>query len=85
MNKYVSSSICSTVWGQIIMDAIINPPRKGDISYELYQKERSEVLKNLKEKAQLITDLFNSIEGVHCNPVMGFVAFFKIISYKKKV
>jgi alanine transaminase len=73
VNKFVSAGICSTVWGQVVMDAIINPPKDGEPSYKLYKKERSDVLNRLKEKACLITNLFNSVEGVHCNPVTGSV------------
>lgn len=76
VNKLVSAGICSTAWGQVVMDAIINPPTEGEPSYELYKKERSNVLNRLNEKANLITNLFNSIEGVHCNAVMGSVAFY---------
>jgi alanine transaminase len=75
VNKFVSASICSTAWGQVVMDAIVNPPKEGEPSYELYKKERSDVLNRLKEKASLITNLFNSVEGVHCNVVMGSVVF----------
>ncbi len=55
------------------MGAIISPPKEGEPSYELYKKERTEVVNRLKQKADLVSELFNSIEGVHCNPVMGFV------------
>jgi alanine transaminase len=55
------------------MSAIINPPKEGDVSYELYKKERLEVVNRLKEKADLVSQLFNSIEGVQCNTVMGLV------------
>ena len=55
------------------MGAIINPPKEGDESYELYKKERSRVVNSLKQKAELVSELFNSIEGVQCNAVMGLV------------
>jgi alanine transaminase len=73
VNKLISASLCSTSWGQAVMGAIISPPREGDKSYELYKKERTEVVNRLKQKADLVSELFNSIEGVRCNAVMGFV------------
>ena len=73
MNKLISASLCSTAWGQAVMGAIINPPKEGEESYELYKKERSAVVNRLKEKADLVSQLFNSVEGVRCNTVMGFV------------
>ena len=55
------------------MGAIINPPREGEPSYELYKEERNSVVNRLKEKADLVSELFNSVEGVRCNTVMGYV------------
>ncbi len=73
VNKLISSCLCSTAWGQAVMAAIINPPKEGEPSYELYKKERAAVFNRLKEKADLVSQLFNSVEGVRCNTVMGLV------------
>ncbi|CAF4304990.1 unnamed protein product, partial [Adineta steineri] len=62
VNKLISACLCSTAWGQSVMGAIINPPKPGEQSYELYNKERTEVVNRLKEKADLVSKLFNSIE-----------------------
>ena len=35
------------------------------------KQEKKNVLDGLKIKADLVTKLFNSIEGVKCNPVQG--------------
>lgn len=74
INKLISACLCSTAWGQAVMGAIVNPPKEGEPSYELYKQERSGVLNRLKEKADLVSRLFNSVEGVQCNAVMGFVS-----------
>lgn len=71
MNKLISACLCSTAWGQAIMAAIINPPKEGEPSYELYKKERTDIFNRLKQKAELVGELFNSVEGVRCNAVMG--------------
>ena len=73
VNKLISACLCSTAWGQAIMDAIINPPKEGEPSYELYKKERTDIFNRLKQKAELVGELFNSIEGVCCNAVMGYM------------
>lgn len=75
VNKLISACLCSTAWGQAVMGAIINPPKSHEPSYELYQQERSSVVNRLREKANLVTELFNSVEGVQCNTVMGSVFF----------
>jgi hypothetical protein len=83
VNKLISASLCSTAWGQAVMGAIINPPKEGEPSYELYKQERSTVLNRLKEKADLVSQLFNSVEGVRCNTVMGLVNEKRIFYYLK--
>lgn len=53
------------------MDAAVNPPRPGEPSYESFMQEKNNILNGLKEKAKLVTELLNKIEGVKCNPVQG--------------
>lgn len=84
VNKLISACLCSTSWGQAVMGAIINPPKPGEQSYELYQKERSEVMQRLKDKANLVSELFNSIEGFKCNDVMGAMYAFPRIELPLK-
>ncbi len=38
----------------------------------------------MKEKARLVTDLFNKIEGVKCNPVQGAMYAFPQIRIPEK-
>lgn len=47
-------------------------------------KEKNNVLNGLKEKARLVTELFNKIEGVKCNPVQGAMYAFPQISLPQK-
>jgi hypothetical protein len=49
-------------------------------------KEKNSILNGLKEKARLVTELLNKIEGVKCNPVQGVLYYFYIIlkEYKLK-
>jgi alanine transaminase len=66
------------------MDTIVNPPKPGEPSYELFMKEKNIVLDGLKEKAQLVTELLNKIEGVKCNPVQGAMYAFPQITIPQK-
>ncbi|UJR31234.1 hypothetical protein I4U23_018736 [Adineta vaga] len=84
VNKLISACLCSTSWGQTVMSAIISPPREGEQSYELYKKERTEVVDRLREKANLVSELFNSIEGIQCNTVMGAMYAFPRIELPEK-
>ncbi|KAK3610284.1 hypothetical protein CHS0354_029746 [Potamilus streckersoni] len=82
--KSISAKLCSSVAGQAAMDVVANPPKPGEPSYELFEKEKSDVLGQLAQKAQLVTKTFNSIEGVSCNVVQGAMYAFPRISLPPK-
>lgn len=55
--KSISAMLCPTVVGQATVDCVVNPPQKGEPSYDLYIKERNGVLDSLKVNVIiLITD-----------------------------
>jgi len=58
------------------MDCVVNPPRVGEPSYELFQQEKAAVLKSLSERALMIEKTFNSIPGMKCNIVQGAMYAF---------
>ncbi|XP_046563703.1 alanine aminotransferase 2-like [Haliotis rubra] len=74
--KSISAKLCPPVSGQVVMDVVTNPPVQGEPSYELFIKEKEEVLLLLKKKARLVTDTFNSIDGITCNEVQGAMYAF---------
>ena len=58
------------------MDVVVNPPKPGEPSYESFMSQKSEILAGLSEKAKLIADTFNSMEGFTCNTVQGAMYAF---------
>nr|CAH7713239.1 unnamed protein product [Callosobruchus chinensis] len=74
--KAISAMLCPTVLGQACLDVVMNPPKKGEPSYELFQKERNGVLESLKLRAKMVADTFNSMEGFSCNTVQGAMYAF---------
>lgn len=82
--KGLSSCLCSSILGQITMDCVINPPRPGQESYDLYKKETSQVLADLKRKAKLVADTLNSVEGVSSNQVAGAMYAFPRLSLPER-
>lgn len=74
--KSISAKLCSSVSGQAAMDVVVNPPRPGEPSYELYKKERDLVLGQLSQKAQMVTQTFNSMDRITCNVVQGSMYAF---------
>lgn len=76
LNKSLSAQLCPTTIGQACIDCVVNPPRPGEPSYELFMKEKNGVLQSLKERAEMVATTFNSIEGFSCNPVQGAMYAF---------
>ncbi|KAK3609584.1 hypothetical protein CHS0354_038582 [Potamilus streckersoni] len=74
--KSISVKLCPPVLGQIVVSILTNPPQDGDPSFVKFQNEKSTIFSILAEKARLITDLFNSIEGISCNEVQGAMYAF---------
>jgi aspartate/methionine/tyrosine aminotransferase len=63
----------------------VNPPMPGEPSYDAYVKEKKAVLQSLAERAKMVAETFNSIEGVSCNKVQGAMYAFpkvQIFSYR---
>ena len=58
------------------MDVVVNPPQPGEESYESFKAQRDAVLASLAERAKLVADTFNSIEGFTCNTVQGAMYAF---------
>ena len=66
------------------MNGVVNPPKPGDQSYDLFIKEKNHVLDGLKAKAELVSNILNKIEGVRCNPVQGAMYAFPRIQIPKR-
>ncbi len=58
------------------MDVVVNPPQDGESSYAEFAGQKSAVLASLAERAKLVADTFNSIEGFTCNTVQGAMYAF---------
>lgn len=46
--KCISAMLCPTVLGQACLDAVVNPPQEGELSYKQYISEKQAVLESLK-------------------------------------
>ena len=76
LNKLQSAQLGSNVTGQLVMDCIVNPPKEGEASYELFHKEKTAILGSLKERAKLVHQMLNAIDGITCNEVAGAMCAF---------
>lgn len=82
--KLLSARLCSSVLGQVTMSCVVNPPKPGEPSYELFESERQKILSDLKAKARLVVETFNSIKGISCNRVAGAMYAFPRIELPEK-
>jgi len=74
--KKASISLCSNVAGQITVGLMVNPPKPGQPSYELYKKESTTTFDSLKRRAEKLVKSLNELEGVTCNTAQGAMYSF---------
>ncbi|ODQ61794.1 hypothetical protein WICANDRAFT_25680 [Wickerhamomyces anomalus NRRL Y-366-8] len=78
--KLASISLCSVVSGQALVEMMVNPPKKGDESYELDQKERTAIHETYKSKANALYEAFSKLENIEVQKPQGAMYLFpKII------
>lgn len=64
--KFISIQLCPPVLGQCIVELMVNPPKEGEPSYELYKKEYDGIFEGLKKRAYALFETFKQMEGVEC-------------------
>lgn len=77
--KLVSIGLCPPVVAQCLLETMVNPPRPGEPSHELYQKEYNGIQDGLYKRARALYDAFTRMESVECQEPQ--VSFQKTISY----
>lgn len=83
--KSISAMLCPTVLGQTTIYCVVNPPKPGEPSHELFIREKNGVLDSLKLRAKMVADTFNSMEGFSCNIVQGAMYAFPQFKLPPKV
>jgi alanine transaminase len=82
--KFISIMLCSPVIGQCLLDLMVNPPKPGQPSYELYDKEYNHIYNGLRERAQALHKAFDQMEGVKCADPQGAMYLFPTITLPKR-
>ncbi|KAK6222727.1 alanine transaminase [Pestalotiopsis sp. IQ-011] len=82
--KFVSITLCAPVIGQCLVELMVNPPQKGEPSFELYDKEYSKIFNGLKERAFALYEAFKDMEGVECGEPQGSMYLFPTINVPAK-
>jgi len=76
ITKLQSISLCANSPGQIVTFLMVRPPRPGEPSRPLWEKERSEILEALRRKAGVVERGLNAVPGIRCNAVAGAMYAF---------
>ncbi|KAF7545448.1 hypothetical protein G7Z17_g9162 [Cylindrodendrum hubeiense] len=82
--KFVSIMLCAPVIGQCLVELMVNPPKEGSPSYELYQKEYNGIFEGLRERANALHKAFDQMEGVECGAPQGSMYLFPTINLPAK-
>ncbi|KAI2794501.1 putative alanine aminotransferase [Penicillium oxalicum] len=82
--KLVSIGLCPPVVAQCLLETMVNPPRPGEPSYELYEKEYSGIQNGLHQRALALYDAFQRMEGVECQKPQGAMYLFPKINLPAK-
>ncbi|SCU86012.1 LANO_0C06392g1_1 [Lachancea nothofagi CBS 11611] len=82
--KLASISLCPVVTGQALVDLMVCPPQKGEVSYEKDQQERKAIHQALKERSNLLYRAFQSLEGVSCQKPQGSMYLFPKLEFTKR-
>jgi aspartate/methionine/tyrosine aminotransferase len=85
--KFVSISLCAPVIGQCLVEMMVNPPKEGEPSYELYKQEWDGIFAGLKKRATALYEAFKEMEGVECQDpqVCLFSTFICSLAYSSRV
>ena len=82
--KFVSIMLCAPVVGQCLVELMVNPPRAGEPSYELYRQEYDGIFGGLRQRAAALHACFSEMEGVECDAPQGSMYLFPTITLPPK-
>ena len=85
--KLKSIELCSNTSGQIAVSLMVNPPKDGRESTACvgkYLSERNNIENGLKERAKLLTTMFNKMENISSNEIEGAMYGFPQVVMSEK-
>merc|ERR1711957_769051 len=82
--KVASTSLSSNTLGQIMCGLMVSPPKKGEPSYALFQKETKGIFNGMKDRAMLLSKGLNAIPGISTRQIQGAMYSFAKVEIPKK-
>jgi aspartate/methionine/tyrosine aminotransferase len=80
ITKLQSVSLCANSVGQIVTYLLVRPPRPGDPSFALYDREKRDILEALRRKARIVEEGLAAAPGIATNKVAGAMYAFPRIT-----
>jgi len=85
IEKLQSVALCANSAGQIVTWIMVRPPRPGEPSFALYDRERREILESLRRRAATLEKGLNAVRGMQCNAIAGAMYAFPRIELPPEV
>lgn len=63
-----------------MVELMSNPPRPGDYSFELYQREYTTLFESLERRGRKLTETLCQLSGVFCHPSKSSMYAFPSIT-----
>lgn len=82
--KMVSVGLCPPLSGQIGVDSMVRPPRKGEPSYELWKAETDGIHAVLASRTKVMAERLNKLPGVTCVNSPGALYLYPQITLSAK-
>mmetsp|Transcript_27519 Transcript_27519/g.53681 ORF Transcript_27519/g.53681 Transcript_27519/m.53681 type:complete len:511 (-) Transcript_27519:89-1621(-) len=82
--KLFSIGLCSNISGQVMVGAMVNPPKPGDESYELFKSEFDALYDSLKRRSQKLSKALNAMPNVSCTSIDGALYAFPSVHLPPK-
>lgn len=82
--KLKSIELCSNTIGQLGVDLMVDPPKRGresDACVDHYQKQTGDIMKGLRERAELLSSALNDMENVTCTKIEGAMYGFPQVHF----
>ena len=76
VNKLSSVHLCPPAQGQIGVDMLVRPPKPGDPSHELWEKETQQIFNTLKSRSETMAKEFSKLPGVEIAAARGAMYLF---------
>ncbi|PIO67774.1 aminotransferase, class I/II [Teladorsagia circumcincta] len=74
--KLISAKQFPSILSQAAVDALVNPPKQSDPSFEQWAAEKKAALEGFKKRAAMVKQAFNGVEGLTCNDIQASLYAF---------